>query len=117
MIRIWGCDIHFQLAALTCLTCLNLGYRDHRRPDDAVIEQISLLEDLYHGVGLGICLDRRNRLMAMRIEFLARGINFGHPKLGEYRVQLLQRELDAAFEVINGYVAVGERCLEAVLDG
>src|SRR6476659_10807580 len=49
-----------------------LGDRDHRRAQDAIVEQVALLEHLDDAVGGLVALDHRHRLVLVRIELAAR---------------------------------------------
>ena len=52
-----------------------LGDRDQRGPDDAVMQAVTPLQDLQHGVGRGIRLDGGHGLVFVRVEFLPCGVD------------------------------------------
>jgi hypothetical protein len=54
-----------------------LGHYDERRTQHAVGQQIALLQYGDHGIGLLLRCDNADCLMAMRVELLAKRIDFG----------------------------------------
>ena len=95
-----------------------LRHRDQRRAQHPVVDQVALLEHRDDGVGRLIALDHLHRLVPVRVEFLAGGVDLGDLRAWlERGVELFQRELDAALQRFGRYRRVGrERLLERVLD-
>ena len=70
--------------------------------DHPLVQRIALLEYLHHGIGLGVRLDRVDRLVAVRIEFLPERVDLGKVVALEHTSKLLEREFDAALHALHG---------------
>src|SRR4051812_42634213 len=79
---------------------------------DPIVQQVTLLHDRDNGVGFGLGLDCRHRLVAVGVEALAGpGIDLADRDLVEGRFELAQRQLDPAHVVAlqGGLEAVHDR--------
>ena len=80
------------------------------------MQEIALLQDIDHRIGLLVRGQHGNRLVPVRVEFLADRIDLLQMTLVEDRIQLLQRELDPIAQCLDGG-GFGRQCrFEAVLD-
>ena len=96
---------------------LGPGNHNQRRAQHALGDQVTLLQHVDHGIGLLVGVDHANGLVAVRVELLARRIDFGQRILLEGRNQLLQRQLDASLEALGSLLRYRQSSFEAVLDG
>src|SRR5688572_2939596 len=79
------------------------GFRDHRErgANHAVVQEVAFLQHLHDGIGLRVGVDRADRLVEMRIEFLSEGIDLPHVEFLEHGFQLPQRELHPRADVFG----------------
>src|SRR5258708_2372579 len=79
-----------------------LGDGDERRAQHTVVEQVPLLENLDDGARRLIGLEHGHRLMPMRVVAGIERIDFGDVHLGERGLEVLERQLDAILERLDG---------------
>src|SRR6478672_10224844 len=95
-----------------------LRHGDERGTQHAVVDHVTLLEHRDDGARRLGADDRLHRLVLVRIEFLAGGVDLADLRLRERRIQRFQREIGAGFQRIDRHRRVGRyRLLERILDG
>ncbi len=119
-----------SLNALSCVVNLvfDMGFRaafssalglrddDQRRPDHPFVEGIPLLQHAEHPIGFSLRFERADCLMLVRVEFLARRVDFGQAGLFEGGDELLQGQVYAAPQALGRTGGGGQRGLQTVPD-
>src|SRR5438477_12709059 len=96
---VWGMSSSAGKVGFTAgVSSFRPGYNHQRRPDDAVVEEVALLQHRDHGVGLLVAIDLADGLVAVGIEFLAEGRDRLERELLEHRIELARRELHTLLE-------------------
>ena len=96
---------------------LRFGNHDQCRAQDAIGDQVALLQHRNHGIGFLFRINHADRLMAVGIEFFAGRVHLSQGIFLEGGYQLLERQFDAGLEAVHGLFRHGQCSLEAVLDG
>src|SRR5690349_19461799 len=88
-----------RIAALSRLLARRpLRHGHHGRTQDAVVQHITLLVDRHDRIGGRVARHHLDRLVAVRVEFLAGGVDLLHVRARERRLEVLQRDLGAGLE-------------------
>ena len=78
-----------------------LGDHHQRRPQHPVVQQVTFLQHVHHGVGLLVALQLADSLVAVGVELLAFRVDGLDRELVEDRFQLARGELDAFLEILD----------------